>query len=69
MGLHSSYHCFRGVVGEECSIVDLWFFALLQTFSLHISFKVGIKDFLFKFMIRSREMMTMSRDFLNNHNG
>ncbi len=49
MGLHSSYHYFCGVVGEECSVVDLWFFAMLQTLPLRISFKVKIEDFLLEF--------------------
>jgi hypothetical protein len=67
VGLHSSYHCLCGAVGEECSIVDLWVFSLLQTLPLRISFKVGIEYFLLELRARSREMMTMSRDFLNDH--
>jgi len=67
VGLHSSYHCLCGVVGEECPIVDLWFFSSLQTLPLCISFKVGIEYFLLEFRARSREMMTMSKDFLNDH--
>ncbi len=48
MGLHNTYHCLCGSIGEECSTIDLWFFALLQTLSLHINFKVRIEDFFFK---------------------
>ncbi len=69
MGLHITYHCLCGVVGEECSIVDLWFFALLQTLPLCISFRVGIEDFLLEFKAKSREMMIVSRDFLSDHSG
>jgi len=63
-----NYHCLCGAIGEECSIVDLWFSSLLQTLLLHISFKVGIEYFLLEFGARSKEMMTVSRDFLNNRN-
>jgi hypothetical protein len=69
VGLQITYHCLCGVVGEECSIVNLWFSALLQTLSLHISFRVGIEDFLLEFKAKSREMMIVSRDFLSDHNG
>jgi len=67
VGLHNSYHCLCGAIGEECSIVDLWFSSMLQTLPLCISFKVGIKYFLLEFRARSREMMIVSRDFLNDH--
>jgi hypothetical protein len=69
VGLHNTYHWLCGVIGEECSIVDLWFYALLQTLSLCISFRVRIKDFLLEFKARSRDMMTMSKNFLSNHSG
>ncbi len=69
MGLHKTYHCLCGAIGEECSIVDLWFSTLLQTLSLCISFRVRIEDILLEFKARSREMMAVSKNFLNNHSG
>jgi hypothetical protein len=69
VGLHNTHHCLCGVIGEECSIVDLWFHALLQTLPLCISFRVRIEDFLLEFKDRSREMMTVSKKFLSNHSG
>ncbi len=69
MGLHNIYHCLCGAIGEECSIVDLWFYAMLQTFPLHISFRVRIEDFLLEFKARSREMMIVFRNFLSDHSG
>jgi hypothetical protein len=69
VGLHNTYHCLCGVIGEECSIVDLWFYALLQTLSLCISFRVRIEDFFLEFRARLMEMLTMSKNFLSNHSG
>jgi hypothetical protein len=69
VGLHNTYHCLCGVIGEECSNVDLWFYALLQTLPLRVSFRVKIKDFLLEFRARSRGMMTVSKNFLSNHSG
>jgi hypothetical protein len=69
VGLHNTYHCLCGVIGEECSIADLWFYALLQTLPLHISFRVRTEDFLLEFKARSRGMMIVSKNFMSNHNG
>jgi uncharacterized protein YceK len=46
VSLHNTYHGLCGAIGEECSIVDLWFSALLQTLLLLISFKVRVEDIL-----------------------
>jgi hypothetical protein len=69
VGLHNIYHGLCGAIGEECSIVDLWFSALLQTLLLHISFKVRGEDILLEFRARSREMMIVFRNFLSDHSG
>ncbi len=69
MGLHNTYHCLCGAIGEQCSILDLWFFALLQTAPQRISFRVRIYDFLLEFKARSKKMMTKSRNFLSDHSG
>ncbi len=69
MGLHNTYHYLCGAIGEECSIVNLWFSTMVQTFPLYISFRVRIEDFLLEFKARSREMMTMFRNFLSDHSG
>jgi hypothetical protein len=60
---------FVWIVGEECPIMDLWFFALLQTILLHMNFRGDIKDFLLEVKTRSREMMTIFRDFMSDHRG
>ncbi len=69
MGLHNTYHCLCGAIGEQCSILDLWFFALLQTVPLRISFRVRIYDFLLEFKASSRKMMIVFRNFLSDHSG
>jgi hypothetical protein len=69
VGLHNTYHCLCGAIGEQCSILDLWFFALLQTVPLRISFRVRIYDFLLEFKASSRKMMIVFRNFLSDHSG